>query len=282
VARLARALTLALLVGVLSAGPAASQQEAKPIGRIAYAPRIFPKKTTDNWEIYAVSPSGGRSINLTRGGCNEGQPAWSHDGLAIAFTCLPHPHTTIDVMSRDRRSRRTILEIRRGLVGGLAWSPDDRRLAFAGGGIKVVNADGTGLRRVTHGPDGSPSWSADGRTIVFGRRGQIFRVRADGTGLRRLARGSRPQLSPDGRTIAYLGGHGGVWLMDADGSRRRRLHRAGDANEAVAWSPDGRFLAYQFQHSEIYVIAVDGTRPRLLPTQGSDFSGIDWGPDLAT
>lgn len=284
------ALALTLLVVAPAAAPTgssptAASAAAAPRGRIAYAPRVYPKdqRIGDNWEIYAVSAAGGKSVNLTRsGGCHDGDPAWSNDGQWIAFRCLRGLRASVVIMSRDRRAQRTIVRFRTPQVYDLAWSPDDRQLAFAGGGIKVVGADGTGLRRLTRGRDASPTWSPDGRTIVFSRASRgVLQMRADGTGLRQIAsRAREPALSPDGRTIAFLRGAGSIWLMGADGGRQRQLRRARDGHVELAWSPDGRWLAYQHQHYEIYVIAADGANPRLLPTYGADFGGMDWGPAL--
>ncbi len=65
------------------------------------------------------------------------------------------------------------------------WSPDGTRIAFGLGRynlgtrdgalshVAVINADGTGLRQLTEatpGNHGFPSWSPDGRQIVFDRR----------------------------------------------------------------------------------------------------------------
>jgi Tol biopolymer transport system component len=57
------------------------------------------------------------------------------------------------------------------------WSPDGTRLAFESPGgatdgshaIFLVNADGTGRRRLTDGPDQNPTWSPDGKWIIFDR-----------------------------------------------------------------------------------------------------------------
>jgi Tol biopolymer transport system component len=276
--------TLLVAVAVLATAPAGSSgtDEAGPTGRIAYAPRVYPKdqRIGDNWEIYTVDAAGGRSLNLTRHACSEHSPAWAHDGYRIAFVC----HNDLIVMHRDTRARRTVLRGRQ--LEDLAWAPDDRQLAFAGHmGIRVVNGDGTGLRQLSRGRDTSPTWSRDGQTVAFSREvpGEVFhvfRMRADGRGQRRIvANADSPAFSPDGRTIAFLRS-GWIWLMDADGGRQRRLKRAGDGNVDLAWSSDGRYLVYQYQHSELYVIRRDGTGRRRLPSYGADFSGLDWGPNL--
>lgn len=58
---------------------------------------------------------------------------------------------------------------------------------------------------------------------------------------RELARGTRPEWSPDGVRIAFAAPRGGIEVMRADGSGRRRLTEVG---AQPAWSPDGRSLAF--------------------------------------
>jgi TolB protein len=69
-----------------------------------------------------------------------------------------------------------------------AWSPDGRRLAFDGypKGIYLMNADGSGQRRVTDKASESPAWSPDGRRIGFESNGEIYVINADGSKLRNL------------------------------------------------------------------------------------------------
>jgi Tol biopolymer transport system component len=281
-----RLIVIAAASGTLAVAPTAASgpipTASAPQGRIAYAPRFYPKddRITDNWEIFTLNAAGGRSVNLTRHPCDEYAPAWSHDGHWIAFVCKDG----LVVMRHDRRARRTVVRLPRQRMDDVAWSPDDRQLAFVGNqGIRVVNADGKGLRRLSRGRDSSPTWSRDGQTIAFSRelRGvsHVLQMRADGTGHRRIAaRADRPAFSPDGATIAFLR-NGSIWLMDADGARPRRLPRAGSGHVDLAWSPDGHYLAYQYQHYELHVIARDGTRGRTMPSYGADISGIDWGPN---
>jgi Tol biopolymer transport system component len=83
-----------------------------------------------------------------------------------------------------------------------AWSPDGRKIAFMSDRdgnreIYVMNADGTGLTRLTNDDvdDENPSWSPDGNQVAFNRRVlghlQIFVMNADGSAPTRLT-----ELSP--------------------------------------------------------------------------------------
>jgi Tol biopolymer transport system component len=181
-----------------------------------------------------------------------------------------------------------------------AWSPDGSRIAFAralhgcGGGCPtepyIVNADGTGLKRLS-----SPSrwargsgpllWSPDSRTIAFSVLNGIYAVNPNGSHLRLLVpappvRANQVQMpaswSPDGRHILYIripsSGPGGpqataLWVMNANGTGRRRLYRAGHGDLDVAtWSPDGQFIAFSVNASRsgLFLMGANGRRVHRL------------------
>ena len=55
--------------------------------------------------------------------------------------------------------------------------------------LYVVNADGSGLRRLTRHAENVPrsfAWSPDGRTIAFLHNREVYIVKADGSDERRL------------------------------------------------------------------------------------------------
>ena len=125
--------------------------------------------------------------------------------------------------------------------------PDGRRLAYAApgegglGDVFVADANGTHIGAITHTDDEdetSPSWSPDGRRLVFEQEGKIAVVRADGSKPRILAQGEEPAWSPGGRRIAFQRA-GDLFVVAAAGGRPRALTTSVSWELSPAWAPDG-------------------------------------------
>ena len=186
-------------------------------------------------------------------------PQWLPDGRRIAFTAQQQGHAFVYVANAVGNSRVHFARGRENIRR--AWSPDGKRFAFGTGtGIQVVNANYSGRRRLTRGPDWYPVWSPDGKLIAFerGSRGctQIFVVHADGSGVRNLTPlgkkwcETQPAWSPDGKWIAFtsdrvaaLGGNE-IYVMRADGRSQRRVTFNWLDDGDPDWSPDGRWIAF--------------------------------------
>src|SRR2546426_4463701 len=175
--------------------------------------------------------------------------------------------------------------------GRLAVTTVDR----GGMWVAVVNADGSGSRRLTAAPGHSvtPVWAPDGTRVAFVRRlGSASRPvagNADRTGETPLTPegdNTAPAWSPDGRLIAFVTRgeeHPDLYVMSADGTDQRRLTRNGvllrPGIVQPAWLPGSRAIAFverigRFEQ-QISTINTDGTGYRRFATGYAPA----WSPD---
>jgi dipeptidyl aminopeptidase/acylaminoacyl peptidase len=100
-----------------------------------------------------------------------------------------------------------------------------------------------------------------------------------------------PQISPDGRQVAYVlvtaNGkddryEASVWTVGADGTAPRRLTRGPD-DVAPRWSPDGGTLAFlrslDKKPPQLWLLPLDGGEPRRLTNLAKGASAAVWSPD---
>lgn len=240
------------------------------------------------------------------------------------------PRSDIVVMDSDGRRRHVVTgsSVKHVNVApdGPAWSPDGRWLAFTAEvgrrtepidspftDLFVVQANGSGLRRLTHtGSASTPTWSPDGHTIVFAATTffsgppnivrsvatSLWRVNADGTHPLALTTAVRGQVdapgsfSPDGARLAFtrvklgLVAQSDVEVVGPDGSGLQML-APGSADPV--FSPDGNQIAFVSSRdrngkvatgedesayaNELYLMNADGHDPRRL-THTSELSEL--------
>ncbi|MGH3135685.1 MAG: TolB family protein [Gaiellaceae bacterium] len=184
---------------------------------------LYSQEVGGKVQLFTVRPDGTSRTQITRGAAQASRGEWSPNGRLIAFERI---------------------------------APDESRAAVA-----TMNADGTGVRELTPtGYQGDPSFTPDGRWIVFTRN---------------------PKPSDNG-----------IWIMKVDGSNPRRLSRnpfMQDGNcgcdEDATVSPDGkrvtfvRYTAGERQHA-LFSVGIDGRGlKQLTPYELAVDAEHDWSPD---
>ena len=284
----------ALVVVLIAAGGFLLTRDSSSPGRgelIAYSCKE-PKNPW--WAICTIRTDGTETRRLTKHLLTS-DPAWSPDGRKIAFTRREDvgDYTTLSeddvfVMDSDGGGARQLTkEVKGQHAGQPSWSPDGRAIVFTRGdsipsalvvrpgGLHVMSADGSNVRRVTRGSfDGAPVWSPDGHEIAFSRSQgfddpsrEIYVVAAAGGKPRRLTQtadflDSAPIWSPDGTRIAFtrlrpesqVDGVAAVWIVNRDGTGLREVVRQklfSIFSLGLAWSPDGKTIAFETSPSRL-------------------------------
>lgn len=203
-----------------------------------------------------------------------------------------------------------------GLTGGAraTFPAANGKIAFwdfRSSQVYAVNADGSGLRKLTHIRRGLkaqfPDFSPDGRHLVFSvgvggpnRPARIWITNADGSHQHQLAADAKglrdlyPRYTPNGRAIVFSrclpnDGVCAIWTMRANGTHLHALtpYVTGGVAEhtdfGLSISPGGRQIAFaRFNANgiaaQLYVINADGSHPHAITPPGLEGGAPNWSP----
>ena len=281
------------------------------------------QRSPGNWEqtqaasIYVVNADGRELRKLSSDGQLAGSPKWSPDGTRVVFyeiaaadsfrargfagqATIESRIVSVDVATGAR--------VEHASGPGLKLSPqflDAKRIGYlAKSGASAVLTFSSG-EKGSSGDLGNPSWSRDGRQVVYhsGPIETIPAARRPGGSLHgrepqydlRFASGF-PAVSPDGRQIAVSERTGrgrpddrtSLVVWNTDGTNPRRVFHAEGSLMSPSWSSDGQwivfgassyFVARATQPAQIMIVKPDGTGARTLTTGPGNSGFPSWSPD---
>ena len=274
--RIDRVLLVALAIVTMSA-PAASAEEL--IGELKEVSHkiVYETYRDGNWELFLVGADGSNPVNLTRtSDVDELYPHVSPDGSKICFVADEGEGASrvrnVYCMNLDGTRRTLVAQNARQPF----WNPDGTVIAYLKGESEEFTYSSvatTGLffydlktgRHRAH-PNKELAhlfgvcWSPCGKWILatihgaMGYRHAIIAIEVDGTKVFNLGiPGCRPEVSPDGKRIAWTPSDWALRIADLDltgaeprvtGGRDIVTSEKPIKVYHIDWPPDGKYVAF--------------------------------------
>lgn len=247
-------------------------------------------------DLWIVDPDRGATRRFIGGTGWDAGPVWSPDGGRLAYeerevhthasSCDPGYQSSVAVALADGTGRRVLPPVD-AVTDGPRWSPDGRKIVAVRGsfsdeeefGIVVADAGLRAATRLTVGTGSDPSWSADGKSVIYQHgTSEIRRIAPGGGESTVIARGTQPEASPAAPLIAFVRG-GAIRVIGLDGSGERRLVSLRPREigySPLRWSPDGRSVAVADASGIVLVSVPDGRVTRIAR---AGVVSVAWSPD---
>ncbi|MCX6050568.1 MAG: hypothetical protein NT075_36210 [Chloroflexi bacterium] len=218
-----------IMVQAVAGGAATVLREdaAQPAMRADGQRLVFRNTRTDMSGLSTVDPATGLVLRFTEF-AEDILPSWSAQGNRIAFASNRDGDRRwrVYVIWAEANSEATKLDFGQSPE----WSPVQDELAYSGCdtsgnrcGIWTMSGSGSNHAPLTTvQSDDRPTWSPDGRFVVFmsnGRDGnpEIYRVEVSTGQVVRLtdnpAIDGLPTISPDGQSVAFVSNRDGAWKL---------------------------------------------------------------------
>ena len=215
------------------------------------------------------------------------KPTWSPDASAIVFASSRSPAALRVVLPDGTGDRPIPVPMTAAFAFSPNWYWIAFPTGY-GSPLVIMRPDGSQRHEVPGAAYGvAPSWAPDGRRLAFQRQDGIYVVNADGSGLRRLTDvGAYPAWSPSGDRIAYSAApfnQGGLRIAWVDRLADTQLLGPGLVGTGpVEWSPDATQIAFATRWtnqapSQLGVVTVRDGAVRRYPVAGG-VSSFDWSP----
>jgi dipeptidyl aminopeptidase/acylaminoacyl peptidase len=259
---------------------------------------VFASTTDEGSEIYMYWNATGQIAKISQLEKSPSSLTWSPDGNWIAFNMFVSQKPPVVAKLPEKPKGATWAEPAR-ITDRLKHEADGSGYMEPGfTHIFIIPADGGTPRQLTsdnYNHSGSLSFSPDGKTIYFSsnrfedwqyrfRNSEVYSVNVDTKQIMALTSQDgpdySPKVSPDGKTIAYLGYEDRVQdhqntvlqLMNVDGSNKRIISSSLDESVSdITWDASGKGLYFMYDmtgNSKVGHITTSGKITKLADNVG--------------
>ena len=260
------------------------------------------------WIIYRKRLDGERMVQLTEPPDLSSCPSWSPDGKLIAYlkgteASSLRVRTGIYLMNPLGGEQRRLLDVT-NVSCHVSWSPDSKTLVYGpswspgqAAGLFLVDIDNPVPRRLLTSPpnavDASPSYSHDGKWIVFARNTSLgvkdlYVVASSGGEVRRLthinANLGGPVWTSDDQRIIFWAGSGwttSLHSVSAMGGTPQRLPLLPNNSGSPNISQDGNKLMFVQGQFDPNIWRVDLSRKASRAERFISSTWFEAGPDIS-
>ena len=231
----------------------------------------------------------------------DGDPAFSHDGKALAFQRDTIDRGQIFVLPVAGGSERLLTASFIGdYIDGLTWTVDDREIIFGGTHLRRVSATGreSSIANISYVPGPATFPALRGHMLAYVQstaNANIWKLdlrdstQAAGEPTKLISstqQQAAASFSPDASRIAFQSDRSGdweIWICDRDGSNAIQLtHFRGAPTGTPRWSPDRKLIAFDSRAngvSQIFVVSPQGGEPRQITTDSMGGQVPAWSHD---
>jgi eukaryotic-like serine/threonine-protein kinase len=287
--------------GTLFARPFDVEKDRRSGEPVAIASSVGAWSQVSGVGWFGVSPAGTIALFSSSGVSTDVQLAWmDRKGQQTATIGVPGHYRQLTLSPDGRRVALEVrqpgepehdlwvMDVERGVASRVTatredemdpvWSPDSKTLAFTKGGklwtkgLRVSDRE-TVLAALpeTMYPE---NWSPDGRTLLFVRAGtplSVWALPLDGNGEPEPLFNTgfdedEPQISPDGRWVAYISNESGRFEVYVEPFRREgeRVRVSIDGGGQPKWRADGKELFYTTADNRLLAATVRIVADRLV------------------